>query len=698
MESTIRLLDLNDDILCDILRRVAATEDGKDCGADGFLPLLKVGAGRENLDSFALLQTAGTCKRFRQVVCTTLPTRLVVRLKFRTEAEISLKQSVGRILPPKSASQPWRWWKGRSSEPEFAAGSNKSQAKRAPFTSADEVDVGSVIKPAMQWWLRPEHCLAQRGIRATPAGLTMETCRSFLAMQFLRNLDVVTCRLEPPVGCLGVMAKITQLTALAFTLHPGVTGPGLLQLTALTGLQSLAIICDTAPRVQVQTMAMMLKSFPHLGSLTVDSSRSIAEGALLVLHHLGSLTSLDLMRCNPDCALFYPTVNGHGNGLSSVPSQPSSSSEALQSVVPGSGTSSSDETASRSPASSAAQQPIVVRAGSSRYGTAATFPVAYPGMLHPPENPLHEIVAQRAVVPEHLKCTSLRQLRLSHLVQSSSDSIMKFLARFPHLACVELMFCERVTSAALEPLATLSSLQRLSLIACPRVDKNVMPRAATVPALLEIDLTSCVHATDALLHHLSGGTVSEGGGLRSLILDSCSKITVEGIAGLTRFQNLRVLSMAFMSFRSDADLLSICQAHPKLEALSLEGCVQLSDACLTVIAQTLPAVQQLDLTSIKIRDSALVALAPLQNLSAIRMRPQIERDTIQLMTHRSVAPVWPVLATVPKQQKWNAGFRNSKVGGFASVCWKLPGDPVEGTLPAMDTIDTKANAPQSTEQ
>lgn len=63
----------------------------------------------------------------------------------------------------------------------------------------------------------------------------------------------------------------------------------------------------------------------------------------------------------------------------------------------------------------------------------------------------------------------------------------------------------------------------------------------------------------------TGGTVSEGGGLRSLILDSCSKVTVEGIAGLTRFQNLRVLSMAFMSSMSDADLLFICQAHPKLE-------------------------------------------------------------------------------------------------------------------------------------
>ena len=71
----IRILDLNDDVICDILRRVAATEDGGDGGSEGFLPVLKVGAGRSNLDSFALLQLSCTCKRFRSVVCTVLPTR-----------------------------------------------------------------------------------------------------------------------------------------------------------------------------------------------------------------------------------------------------------------------------------------------------------------------------------------------------------------------------------------------------------------------------------------------------------------------------------------------------------------------------------------------------------------------------------------------------------------------------------------------
>lgn len=59
--------------------------------------------------------------------------------------------------------------------------------------------------------------------------------------------------------------------------------------------------------------------------------------------------------------------------------------------------------------------------------------------------------------------------------------------------------------------------------------------------------------------------MEDGGGLRVLILDSCSKITVEGIAALSRLQNLRALSVAFMLSMRDADLRTMCQAHPQLE-------------------------------------------------------------------------------------------------------------------------------------
>lgn len=182
-------------------------------------------------------------------------------MKLRADAERSIKQSVGRFLPASSVSAPlaaWKWWKVGQGQSKLAASSQSSG--RVPFTSADEIDVGTTIKPSAQNWMRPEGCVSYRGNGATPAHLSVDTCKQFMAMQFVRNLDVVTCKMDPPVGCLGAMARMPQLTSLAFTLHPGVTDGAIQQLSKLTRLQSLAIICDTAPRVQVCTHTNSEKS------------------------------------------------------------------------------------------------------------------------------------------------------------------------------------------------------------------------------------------------------------------------------------------------------------------------------------------------------------------------------------------------------------------------------------------------------
>lgn len=115
--------------------------------------------------------------------------------------------------------------------------------------------------------------------------------------------------------------------------------------------------------------------------------------------------------------------------------------------------------------------------------------------------------------------------------------------------------------------------------------------------------------------------------------------------------------------------------RPCMQALSLEGCVTLTDACLTIIAETLPLLKQLDCTSIKVRDAGVQALAPLRHLAALRLRPQIERGTFRQLAQGSEAPVWPLLVQAPKTNRWCAGFDMSRVGHFASHCWKIPGDP-----------------------
>jgi hypothetical protein len=71
----IHILDLNDDILCLILRRVAASEDGVYMDREHCSPVLKVGPGHPNLEVSAVLHTAATCKRLRSILCSVLPTR-----------------------------------------------------------------------------------------------------------------------------------------------------------------------------------------------------------------------------------------------------------------------------------------------------------------------------------------------------------------------------------------------------------------------------------------------------------------------------------------------------------------------------------------------------------------------------------------------------------------------------------------------
>lgn len=119
-----------------------------------------------------------------------------------------------------------------------------------------------------------------------------------------------------------------------------------------------------------------------------------------------------------------------------------------------------------------------------------------------------------------------------------------------------------------------------------------------------------------------------------------------------------------------------------MQALSLEGCVNLTDTCLRTIGEKLKSLRQLDCTSIKVRDAGVAYLAPLRHLAALRVRPQIERATFRELALRSEAPVWPLLVHAPKAHCGSAGCNVRRVGCFASRCWKIPGDS-EAKLPAI---------------
>lgn len=268
--------------------------------------------------------------------------------------------------------------------------------------------------------------------------------------------------------------------------------------------------------VQDRTMAGTFRSLQKLEALTVDSSRGLAQAALTALPHLSRLTSLDLMRSNPNLDLCRHTSPYAAPPPRSVPLRPGPHPlrpAALQRHSMTGRTSLDRGMDPRAPLFT--PRPLNTPAAASTADTtpppaaAAAPPTAgvVPEAPQPPED------------PEHLApFPSVVQLRLSHLINSSVDSIQRFLQRFPSLRALELLYCEQATRAALQPIATLSSLERLRLHACARV--ITLPNRSGLPPLKEVDLTLCTHSQNDALEALAGAPLGP----------ACSRTAAHGSA------------------------------------------------------------------------------------------------------------------------------------------------------------------------
>lgn len=259
--------------------------------------------------------------------------------------------------------------------------------------------------------------------------------------------------------------------------------------------------------LQVSLMADTFRSLQTLESLTIDCSRGLSEAALTALPYLTRLTTLDLMRSNPKLDLFtHKSMYADAPPPRSMPVlAPRSTHSALERRSMTARTSLDRGVDPRAPVfSSASRTPVAPH--TPRPLTAVAPPAdeaERSGAARAADQLAEDPLATLLPLPSQPPFPSLLQLRLSHLINSSVDSIRDFLERFPSLQCLELMHCEQATRASLAPVAGMTGLRRLRLTACPRVE--TLPRRSGLPPLQEIDLTACGARNDAL-EALAGAT------------------------------------------------------------------------------------------------------------------------------------------------------------------------------------------------
>lgn len=219
------LLDLDDDVLCQILRRAYGVGGGD-------LPVLHLGVGASS--ELSLLSAAQTCQRLRHIVLRTLPTAVMARLQpvMRPAIPTGMLRRLGR-------------------------GKEKQEVEPRPqdFTSATIIDIGIPQKPPGHLlWSSAEKSLDSRCLNAVAVTIELKTFKALANFQHLLSLDVVGCKFGSGPGALACMAQMKSLRQLCFTIHMGVPQSALALLAGLTDLQMLGLIAENSPIIDVRPL------------------------------------------------------------------------------------------------------------------------------------------------------------------------------------------------------------------------------------------------------------------------------------------------------------------------------------------------------------------------------------------------------------------------------------------------------------
>ncbi|XP_066581369.1 F-box/LRR-repeat protein 7-like [Prorops nasuta] len=201
---------------------------------------------------------------------------------------------------------------------------------------------------------------------------------------------------------------------------------------------------------------------------------------------------------------------------------------------------------------------------------------------------------------------SLTSLVLRHSRRVTDANVTSILDNCIHLKELDLTGCISVTRAASRVSAL--QLQTLDLSDCHSVeDSGLNLSLSRMPHLACLYLRRCLRITDTSLVAIA----SYCSGLKQLSVSDCTKITDFGVRELAARlgPSLRYFSVGKCDKVSDAGLLIVARHCYKLRYLNARGCEALSDSATLALARGCPRLRALDLGKCDVGDATLEALS-----------------------------------------------------------------------------------------
>ncbi|KAK9768383.1 hypothetical protein K7432_001043 [Basidiobolus ranarum] len=166
---------------------------------------------------------------------------------------------------------------------------------------------------------------------------------------------------------------------------------------------------------------------------------------------------------------------------------------------------------------------------------------------------------------------------LSVASSSVSDSgILALAQNCRKLKSVNMSYCGGVTSRSVSALATqCSEIEQLSMAYCDNIsDMGIVAIANSLPSIRNIDITCCPKISNISVQTLLEKCLV----LENLKMAYCAHVTRAAVQDIpAELLELRSFDISGMQDLEDEDIRKIIKKFPKLQALGLKGCSNISD-------------------------------------------------------------------------------------------------------------------------
>lgn len=177
---------------------------------------------------------------------------------------------------------------------------------------------------------------------------------------------------------------------------------------------------------------------------------------------------------------------------------------------------------------------------------------------------------------EGLSGSRIKEMNLTNCVRVSDVSLLRISQKCSSLTYANFSYCEHVTDAGVELLATISSLTSLDLSGCNITDTGIAALGSN-SNFKDIILSECHNITDIGIQKL----VPKVGDLDNFDVSHINEITDQAIKSLAfSCRRLRVLNVSGCVYLSDQGLQYLSGVCQYIEKLDVSACKKITDKSL----------------------------------------------------------------------------------------------------------------------